>query len=475
MQLQISRLVLGAAALTWSAASLFAAELPVSEHAARRAEAMRRMPDGILLVPSKAFDFDGDQLFVHSYQQDPNFFYLTGLSSASGAVLAVDGAARETWLFVPSKLPGIGGLLKSALVPPGSASEKRLSIDHVVDRKDLPAFLNRRQEASPGLLLYTPKLDTGHGFPLDIALDDPSGAWNHAVTELWPAKEVRSADPILDEMRLVKSAAEIETLKKVGQASAAALRAGMSSLKPGRPQREAEAAVVSGCIAAGAEGPSFWPWVMTGPNSAFPAPFESLVDYRHLNRAMKAGEVARVDVGCDLDHYKGDVGRTAPVSGKFDAGQRETWELLVAAYRAGLAVIRDGARRDDVFAASLAEVRRRQGALATPLGKKAAAVLLGEERPHVLGNPRRRSRRRRGLPRDAANRNGRRLRADLLGRRPGLLSGGHGSRHPRRARDPLARSPVLRRRSRARRREAGSVLTGRLTELWVALTLRSNR
>jgi Xaa-Pro aminopeptidase len=67
------------------------------------------------------------------------------------------------------------------------------------------------------------------------------------------------------------------------------------------------------------------------------------------------------------------------VSGKFDAGQRETWELLIAAYRAGLAVIRDGARRDDVFAASLAEVRRRQGALATPLGKKAAAVLLGEK------------------------------------------------------------------------------------------------
>ncbi|HEY1435838.1 MAG TPA: M24 family metallopeptidase, partial [Thermoanaerobaculia bacterium] len=116
-----------------------------------------------------------------------------------------------------------------------------------------------------------------------------------------------------------------------------------------------------------------------GPASAFPAPFESLGDYRHLNRVMRAGEIARVDVGCDRDHYKGDVGRTAPVSGRFDAGQRETWELLVAAYRAGLAVFRDGVTRDRVFAASLAEVRRRQPALATALGKKAAETLLAKD------------------------------------------------------------------------------------------------
>jgi Xaa-Pro aminopeptidase len=168
-------------------------------------------------------------------------------------------------------------------------------------------------------------------------------------------------------------------MRRVGAASAAALKAGLAALSPGRPQREAEAAVVSACIAAGGEGHSFWPWVMAGENGAFPKPFESLVDYRHLNRRMAAGEVARVDVGCDVDHYKGDVGRTGPVSGRFDAGQRETWELLVGAYRAGLAVFRDGVKRDDVFAASLAEVRKSAPSLKTPLGKKAAEVLLGPE------------------------------------------------------------------------------------------------
>ncbi len=167
-------------------------ELPVSEFRARRADAMARMPDGILLVPSRAFGFHTDQDYLASFQQSPNFFYFTGLPSAAGAVLAIDGAAKETWLFVPTKLPGIAGMLKILLVEPGEASAKRLAIDHVVDRKELPAFLARREEAKPGLLLYAPGAKDGHAFPLDIALDDPAAAWNHALGEIWtPAKHPR--------------------------------------------------------------------------------------------------------------------------------------------------------------------------------------------------------------------------------------------------------------------------------------------
>jgi len=348
-------------------------------HASRRREALRRIPNGLLLVPATPFRFSSPEDRISAFLQDPDFFYFTGIETSPGAVLALDGAVKESLLFVPTKLRGLADKIADAKIPPGEESASRLGIDRVLDRKELSGFLTRRQEQTPGLVLYARGVSGGHGFPLDIALDDPDAAWNHALTELWNPDRIRPADSILGEMRAIKDASEIEALRRVGAASAKALSAGLASLRPGRPQREAEAAVVSACIAAGAEGPSFWPWVMAGPTSAFPAPFASLLDYRHLNRRMQAGEVARVDVGCDALHYEGDVGRTAPVSGTFDAGQRETWELLVAAYRAGLGVFRDGARRDDVFAASLAEIRRRQPALATPLGRKAAATLLAED------------------------------------------------------------------------------------------------
>lgn len=355
-------------------------ELPVEEFRRRRQEAMRRLPDGILLLPASPFVFDGDQLYLPAFQQNPTFFYFTGLSASPGSVLAVDGPRSRAVLFAPAKLPRFDSMIPNARIAAGHDSADRLGIDDVLDRKELAPWLTRRQDETPGLLLYAPGVSEGPpGFPLDAALDHPSAAWDHALAELWPAGRLRSSDAAVGELRAIKSPAEIDAMRRVGTASAAALKAGLGALSPGRPQREAEAAVVSACIAAGGEGHSFWPWVMAGENGAFPRPFESLVDYRHLNRRMAAGELARVDVGCDVDHYKGDVGRTGPVSGRFDAGQRETWELLVGAYRAGLALFRDGAKRDDVFAASLAEVRRRQPALKTPLGRHAAEVLLGPD------------------------------------------------------------------------------------------------
>ena len=160
------------------------------------------------------------------------------------------------------------------------------------------------------------------------------------------------------ELRSVKDAAEFLALRRVAETSAAAFRAGLAVFAPGVRQRAVEAAVVGTCLSRGFGGPSFWPWVMSGKNSAFPRPFTSLLDLRHLDRVMLKGEIARYDIGCELDHYMGDVGRTVPVSGVFDPGQREVVDLLVAAYRAGLAHMRNGVSVDEVIRASIAEVRR---------------------------------------------------------------------------------------------------------------------
>jgi Xaa-Pro aminopeptidase len=353
------------------------AETPASELAARRAEAVKRFADGILLLHARPGMKGIDE---GQFRQDRGFYYLTGLGDAMNALLALDGPRKESWLFVPP-----AGRFRRAEVAPGPETAARLGLDHVVAWEDLVPYLDRRLQEGPPPILYT---ENGGFTGMALgSLSNPPGLdpidnrfllFPRALAARWPKAVVRPADA-LDHMRSVKSPYEIEALRRVGRASATALLAGLQSLVPGRAQRESEASVVSACLAAGAEGPSFWPWVMTGPNAAFPAPFEAFADYRHLNRAMAAGEVARVDVGCALDHYEGDVGRTAPVSGRFDPGQRETWELLVAAYRAGLATVRDGVRAELVIAASLREVAARRDTLKTTLGRRAAEELLGKD------------------------------------------------------------------------------------------------
>src|SRR5262249_56180218 len=125
----------------------------------------------------------------------------------------------------------------------------------------------------------------------------------------------------------------------------------------GKWQEGTEGRVGKGWRGAGGGGVSFWPWTMSGPNARFTSLWDSFVSYDHLDRQMRAGEVVRVDVGCQVDHYMGDVGRTAPVSGTFTDGQREAWDLFIAGYRAGLTKIRAGAAAKSVCAAARAEVR----------------------------------------------------------------------------------------------------------------------
>jgi len=94
---------------------------------------------------------------------------------------------------------------------------------------------------------------------------------------------------------------------------------------------------------------------------------------------MRAGEVARFDLGCQVDHYMGDVGRTIPVSGTFTPDQAEVIDLLVATYRAGLAVLRDGVADSTVIQASIAEAVSRRGSMRTALGRHAAALIANRD------------------------------------------------------------------------------------------------
>jgi hypothetical protein len=52
----------------------------------------------------------------------------------------------------------------------------------------------------------------------------------------------------------------------------------------------------------GSNGPSLWPWIRSGSNSLGSALFAAFFDFSNLDRVMKAGDIVRVDLGCDKRH-----------------------------------------------------------------------------------------------------------------------------------------------------------------------------
>lgn len=333
----------------------------------RRERAATAFHDGILLLHASS----ELSLTADGFHQDSFFYYFTGLSDTVGAVLAIDGKSKESWLFLPSK-PPFATLGLQPEVQPGTDGAKRLGIDHVVDWSELAGFLTAHA-GQAAALYYADDLSQFEALPPNLLSPKSPKApiWLQIILQRWPSFEAKESSEVIEPLMAVQSTDEIAALRLAAKATVPAVLAGMRAIRPGASQRRAEAAVENACWEAGAHGSSFWPWAMSGENAVFPTPFTSLARYDHLDRGMHAGELVRLDVGCEWNHYIGDLGRTVPVSGHYDEGQRETWNIFVAAYQAGIPVMRDGATVDQVFEAWRTELLRHRGSAKTLLAQHA--------------------------------------------------------------------------------------------------------
>jgi Xaa-Pro aminopeptidase len=365
---------------------VFAQEIPGSEYRARRERLLGRFGEGIVLLHARSTEAGLDS---HQFKQDASFLYFTGLSSQPAAILALDGPKREAILFVPPAPQSFGLPVEGVSLAPGAPSAREQGLDRVLPFAEFRPWLEARLAAGAvTLYLDESRRPVMPGNPDDLwPMAGAATLFRRALEEAFPGAKIASAEGAIREMRWVKSPYEIAILREVARATASALGDGIRAVHTGARQRETEAAVVSGCIAAGAEGPAFWPWTMSGPNARLSALVRTMYDYHHLDRVMRAGEVVRMDVGCDLGLYEGDVGRTVPVSGAFTSEQAEAWDLLIAAYRAGLAALRSGLTHAELARIARGAVAAREPSLRTEYARKAAKAMLeaGDDLWHVHG------------------------------------------------------------------------------------------
>ena len=344
------------------------AQLPASASPfeGRRGAAIERLGSRLLLVPSRE-SFKGDDQAV--FKQATDFEYFTGLSDLVGAVLAIDGEERQSVLFLPPSNP----LITRPRVPFGETGARALALADVQPVDSLASWLARRASQRSAIVVSPNDARGTVQSPLPMA--GTVARWASYLHSLGIGAQVSSALPVTRALREVKDAGEIATLQRVAEASGRAMLAGMRALTPGRRQRMVEAEVIRSCIRDGGVH-SFWPWAMSGPHGVYTDLWNSFVDYAGHDRAMRSGELVRVDVGCQLDQYMGDVGRTAPVGGRFSPGQREAWDVFIAGYLAGLAMVHDGVAGSDVYSAARQRIRALEPTLKTGAGKRAVTELL---------------------------------------------------------------------------------------------------
>src|SRR5262249_46069017 len=144
------------------------------------------------------------------------------------------------------------------------------------------------------------------------------------IRELFPGHRVKNLHPTVCEMRKIKQPEEISLLREANAASVGGLLQGMRTLRPGLYDHEVVAAIESAMRCQGASGPTFSHNLMSGPN-VFVKLGELWADYSHLDRKLQNGEGIFLDVGAEVNYYVSDIGRTAPVTGRFTSEQRELY------------------------------------------------------------------------------------------------------------------------------------------------------
>jgi Xaa-Pro aminopeptidase len=331
----------------WLQAALCAAA--DSHFYATRRDALMKKIDGSVAVLEGA---PGTRSYTR-FRQDNNFYYLTGVETPN-ALLMLDASRHLSILF----LPPADGKTKEWEGPrlfAGSDSRSETGIDEVLELSQFGEELEKRKSSFH--ILYTPlspqevaATSRDRALQYESArLDDP---WDGRISreaafeknlreKVGGSVTIKDLSPILDDMRRVKDAQEVELLRESGRISALGLREAIRASGPGMFEYQAAALAEFIFVWHGASGPAFFPIVGSGPNSCF-------IHY-HLNRRrMASGDVAVMDFGSDFGYYASDITRTFPVSGRFNEEQARVYRVVLDAQKAALAKIRPGATFDDL-------------------------------------------------------------------------------------------------------------------------------
>jgi Xaa-Pro aminopeptidase len=344
-----------------------AAPISTQEYAARRRTLLDNIGDGVLVVfgsPSPAADY-------LPFTQLADFRYLTGIMEPSAAWIAVrQGARVQEHLFVLDRDPAREVWEGARLGPDGAQT-----------RTGVPAQSARRFGAVLDSLVNTTSvLYTTIAPPLDQSLTADLTHAQQILARIRDRKgdlEIKTVQNLIRQQRGVKSAAELDRIRRAVQISALAHREAMRSTEPGMNEFEIRALMEYMFRRNGAEGPAYGSIVGSGPNS-------TTLHYQASDRFMEAGDVLLIDAAASYAGYAADVTRTFPVNGSFTADQRAIYEIVLAAQKAAAARILPGATWRELSESANTEIRNGLTRLGLIDGPDATyEIAVGRSRPQM--------------------------------------------------------------------------------------------
>ena len=284
--------------------------------------------DGIAVIPTastRVRSRDTD----YPYRPDSDFYYFTGFSEPNAVMILAPG--REDGSFIlclreKNPLTEIWDGHMEGL----SGVKKNYEADQSFDIEDLETILS-------SLFLGRQKVffTLGQDEVLDKILMKSFNAVRAGQRRggVVPS-EIQALEPLVHEMRLIKSKYEIGLMKKSAKISVHAHKRIFENCKPGVFEYQIEADIIHEFGKHGAV-PAYTSIVASGQNAC-------TLHYISNRDKMKSGQLLLTDAGCENEMYAADITRTIPVSGEYSKEQKEIYELVLEVQKNAINSIKPG-------------------------------------------------------------------------------------------------------------------------------------
>jgi len=294
----------------------------------RRSAFRERLNGGVAVIPAAPLQTRSNDTH-YEYRQSSDLHYLTGWPEPDAVLVMTSAPEPKTIMFV---------------LPLDRAMEiwngRRVGVEGAKERygADEAYPINEFPQRLPDLLAGHEKLwyTLGESETMDRMVLEAVKQLRRQVRKGVVAP-IEFHDPRipLSEMRLIKSAEEIDIMRRAAAITREGFLAGMRNTRPGIGEYIVEARMECEYAVRGAQAVAY-PSICGGGHNA------TILHYNTNRDELRAGTLLLVDSACELDVYATDVTRTWPVSGKYTPEQRAIYDIVLRAQKAAIEAVRPG-------------------------------------------------------------------------------------------------------------------------------------
>ena len=349
------------------------------EYWERRTQLAKKLPKGaIAIVAAADIKFRSPPAVFYEFHQDSNFFYLTGFNEPEALAVISKSAHsdddHEFHLYVREKDPKEEqweGVRSGT-----QAAEDVFNADNTGDIKDVDQLLSLI--VSGASKVYTDLFSVNEAESFFSHFLKGRTSKSVGLAKMLESRQKAPLKNIINEIRNIKSDAEIMNMRRAGRASGRAFTEAMR--RHWLEEKNLAAFFDYRFKTNGCDASAYLPVVAGGRNA-------SIIHYVANNDILKPDEFVLVDAGGEYGGYITDITRTWPVSGKFTLAQKDLYNAVLTAQRHCVTLCHANASLslDQIHDACNASLKDSLSQLGFDMSGKALETLFPHHIGHYIG------------------------------------------------------------------------------------------